>query len=208
MRTTAALIAGLAFLSPGCGGPAVGPVPPGAAKASKPPEPPPIPGGQTFDNPGYKHWAKFKPGTAVTRRMTTANDVTGQKTVTTTTYTLKDRTDNRLVVEFVSSTTHWDGRSEANPPQELEEKRTYTLPPGATPAEPARAEEGEETVEALGKKYQARWYKGRSHTDAGEASTQTWTSSEVPGGLLKSVSKVAAVNSTITTELVELKVVD
>jgi hypothetical protein len=72
---------------------------------------------------------------------------------------------------------------------------------------PAKGQEsGEEEITVLGKTYKCRWNKTRSSTDAGEMITTTWTSSEMPGGLVRSVAEVQAVEEVTTIEVTELEI--
>lgn len=171
-------------------------------------DPPPIPDGETFDDPTYKVWARFPPGTSVTQRTTTENEETKQQTVTTITYTLKERTDRHVLIEFQAKTTHWDGRSEDNPPQELRYRKTYQLPKGAKKDAPAPkgVETGDEMLVVCGKEYATRWEKSNGQSDAGEIVTQTWSCPDIPGGLAKSVSTIPARKGKITVEVTEVKV--
>jgi hypothetical protein len=192
----------------GCGskGETAGAAPPAAvAEHTGPP-----PAGERVENPTYKLWANFPAGTSVTQRTTTENENNTQKTVTTITYTLREKTDDRVVVESRATTVHYTGRVEENPPAAVTTRRYLTLPPGAGKEDwgkpPAGQEEGEEVVTAAGKEYKARWYKSQDTTDAGPLYAQTWTSADIPGGLVKSVSKVPAKQATITVEVTHVHI--
>lgn len=168
--------------------------------------PPMTPAGESFDNPIYKRWAQFPVGSAVVQRTTTENRDSPLKTVTDIRYTLKEKTADHLVVEFVATTKHPDGRVEKNPPQDNRVQRQFTLPVGAKKAPERKSEEGEESLTIAGRVYSAKWYKGKDFTEAGELTSQTWSCEEMPGGLVKSISQVAARRATITVEVTEVHI--
>ncbi len=205
---SAVLLALLALLASGCGSKSGIPARAADARASKPDDrPTPIPGGETFESPVYKMWAKFPAGTTVTRRTTTENEDSPLKTVTSIVYMLKEKTDDSVVVEFVATTTHPDGRVERNPPQENKTRRTFSLPPGIKrDTEKKNQESGEETFKVAGREFKTKWYKSKDFTEAGELVSQTWSSEDMPGGLVKSVSKVPAKRATITVEVTEVRI--
>lgn len=158
-------------------------------------------------NPVYKSWAGFEEGAAVTYRSVT--EAGGERTEERLAYTLVDLTKEKAVVERVVTQTV-DGREVVNPAQRLENARTFTLPPGIDPKKFGKPEglleSGEETVTVDGKEYRARKEKTKGRVEAGDVFTETWSSDEVPGGLLKSVSEVPSQRSTTVVELIELKI--
>jgi len=67
-------------------------------------------------------------------------------------------------------------------------------------------EQGEESVKVNGTEYKAKWYKSKIEVSGNKVETQAWTSEDVPGSVVKSVSKMSGqVAGTTTTELVEVK---
>jgi hypothetical protein len=204
MRTVAALVycVGLILIA-GCGQSNTTPIPPVAVTIQPDDGPVPIPGGEHIESPVYKLWARFPVGSRVTQRTTTENESNTEKTVTTIAYTLKQKTDEYVVVESQATTNHYDGRVEKNPPSETKTRKLFTLPPGAKKPDgfKGQREEGEEALQVAGKDYKTKWFKSKDFTEAGELLSQTWTSEEMPGGLVKSVSKVAAKKATITVEV-------
>lgn len=144
-------------------------------------------------------------GSVVVHRTTTENENNKtEKTVTTIVYALKQKTDDFIVVESQATTVHYTGRVETNPPSETKTRKTFSLPPGAKRPEPKKAEEGTEELTVAGKRYKATWTREKSSTEAGDLFAQTWSSAEIPGGLLKSVSKVPSKKATITVEVTEV----
>jgi hypothetical protein len=171
-------------------------------------EPPGAPREQ-IENPLYTNWAGFKPGTIVVYRAITAQAEHKTTTTTTTTYTLLERTEELVVVEMQAFTKRYDGLEIANPPEKLTSLRRISLPPGVQASEFSKAagvlERGEETVEANGRAYSAIWQKSKDRNEAGEVLVTTWTSDEVPGKLVRSVTHTPAIGKTTTTELIAAK---
>ena len=66
-----------------------------------------------------------------------------------------------------------------------------------------KKEEGKETLKIGGVEVKTTWMKYKSKTPTGEHEGQTWLSEDVPGGLVKSVSKAGDVST--KTELIEIK---
>jgi hypothetical protein len=165
---------------------------------------------ELVEHPTYKLWGQFPAGTTVTQRTTTDSELTPGQTVTTIVYTIKERTEDHIIIESQATTTYHGGRVEMNPPNEVRSPRLIPLPPGvnkdAWGVEPKSDQTGEEILTVSGKPYPSRWRKSRSTTDAGEMFTTTWTSSQMPGGLVKSVSQVPAVKETTTIEVIEVKI--
>jgi hypothetical protein len=165
--------------------------------------------GETVENPQYRSWAAFKPGTTVTRRTTTEATGGEGKTLTTTTDTLLEVTDAFVKIRTQSHSRRYDGYETRNPPDEYKLARLIPLPPGVSKEQfgkPAGGgEQGEETVTVAGKEYRTRWHKGKDRNEAGEVEVRVWSSDEVPGGLVKSVTRIPAIGKTTTIELVEVK---
>jgi hypothetical protein len=163
-------------------------------------------GGEKVESPLYKNWSAFKKGTSVTYKSVTKTPK--KEDESTITYKLIELTADKAVVEM-QVTRKADGKETKGPAQKLENARYFTLPPGVKKADfgkPAGVtKQGEEELKIAGKKYKTKWYTAKTRVEAGDMITRTWSSSEVPGGLVKSVSKVAATKATTTMELVEVK---
>ncbi len=162
------------------------------------------------ENPLYKSWAGFKQGTSVVQRAVTEVAGNNAVTTTTTTYTLLDRTDDQVVIEMQAFTKRYDGTETNNPPQQFTNQKWFTLPPGMSKsdfAKPAgQTDQGEETLTLGGKAYKTMWHKSKDRNEAGEVLVQTWTSDEVPGGLVKSITHTPSIGKTTMLELVEVKI--
>lgn len=188
----------------------------GCARKVSPGEAPPVEGPaaagpqrETVENPLYTSWAGFAKGTSVRHKSVTETEGNGPVTTTTTTYTLVERTDDRVVVEMKAFTRQYDGTDIDNPPERLTNPKRVSLPPGTARADfgnPAGVtDRGEETITAGGKEYRTKWYKGKDRSEAGEVLVQVWTSDEVPGGLVRSVTRTPAIGKKTTVEAVEVK---
>jgi len=165
---------------------------------------------EMVEHPTYKLWGHFPVGTRVALKTVTDSRLTPGQTVTTIVYTLREKTDDHIVVESQATTVYHSGRVEKNPPTSVRTQRLIALPPDMKKEDwgkPAKGQEsGEEEITVLGKTYKCRWNKTRSSTDAGEMITTTWTSSEMPGGLVRSVAEVQAVEEVTTIEVTELEI--
>jgi hypothetical protein len=161
------------------------------------------------DHPLYLQWGNFPIGTTVVRRTTTDSELTPGMTVTTIVHTLTEKDDKYIVVETQATTEYHDGRVEKNPPDVVRTPRKVALPNGVKREEwgkPKGQAAAEEEVTAAGKTYRARRFESKGSTDAGELYQTVWSADDMPGGLVKSVSKVPKVEETTTIEVTEVKV--
>jgi hypothetical protein len=163
---------------------------------------------ETFENPEYASWAKFKVGTTVVLRSVTETAGIAGKTVTTTRHTLTELTGEYAVVEAQSSTTRYDGVTTDNPPDAVKYARRIPLPPGVAKEDfgkpPRGAEQGEENIIAAGVTHHAKWQTGKDRNEAGEVFTKVWSADGVPGRLVKSVTRTPAIGKTTTVEATEV----
>ena len=65
---------------------------------------------------------------------------------------------------------------------------------------------GMETIEILGKKYNAEWYETKAQTEAGPSLTRTWISMDVPNMILKSETEVKVADKKVKIEITEIKI--
>ncbi len=166
----------------------------------------PAPAGVSVDNPQYQSWSKFAVGTVTVLRATSETEGVEGKTVTTTTTRLLELSPEHVKLESQIRSRRYDGHEESNPPSTVRIPARLVLPAGVKPADTAKADEqGEEVVTLAGRKYAARWHRGKDRNEGGEVTITTWTSPEVPGNLLKSVSRTSGVRKLVTIELVEVK---
>ncbi len=161
---------------------------------------------EEIESPLYKSWVRFPVGTTITTRAVTERD--GHRAETTTTSQLIASTNDKVVIEAVSVSDATGQRIE-NPPQRFEYRRVFPLLPGVKKEDVGKPKgviaEGDETVEVAGKSYAAHWYDARGTTDAGPSITRTWMSEEVPGKLLKAITRVPKADKTATLKLVEIR---
>lgn len=158
-----------------------------------------------IENPEYHRWNKFPVGTTVTRRMVTDSAKTEGKTITTFIIKLKSKTDDDLTVETQAKTEYSDGRVMDNPPLTSRVPRRIMLPEGIDKAQWGKLiGNAEETLTVLGKSYKCVRNESTGTTDAGKLLQTVWSSEEMPGVLVKSLTLVPAVEETTTIDVVEL----
>lgn len=147
-----------------------------------PPAPPPS---NLVDSPKYLAWKKFPVGSKVTYYVSMLNEVrpgSNQYTKTriaTNTFTLASIDDTRAVVKEDGIAYRMSG-----PPINSTNELTYQARE-VKPAEDAGATvtQGDETLSINGKKIASHWVCVAKTGDP-ETFTKTWTSDEVPGGLV------------------------
>lgn len=161
---------------------------------------------EEVESPLFKSWARTKPGTSITLKMTT--DSASGRIETKTRYTLAKLDREMAIVELVS-TSGATGEAADESPQEIKIRRMFPVLPGVKKEEIGKPSgaiaKGEETITIAGKEYKAQWYDTKGMTEAGESITRTWISDEVPGLVLKAVTRVPKIKKETTIELVELK---
>ena len=165
---------------------------------------------EKIDNPLYKHWAQFKPGSYATLKMTTESMGTTSETLLT--QTLKEVTAEKVVVEIKTAVT--GGGQKIEQPPTLQD-----IPAKITKIDVAEQEakdkieerkqelkEGEEEVDAGGKKLKAKWTQTEAKYGEIVIKTKVWTSEEVPGQTVKAITSTEGeFASKSTTELVDFK---
>ncbi|WP_165250574.1 hypothetical protein [Paludisphaera soli] len=165
-------------------------------------------GAEEVENPIYASWARQRPGTTVVVREDTAGDAGGERLVATRRRTLKSLDDRKAVVEEVVETESAAGSTRSEP-QEFTHRRTFALLPGVDRARLGRPQkfdaQGEEDVEAAGRTYHAEWFDTKGQTEAGPSHVRAWYADDLPGLLVKSVTRVPAAKKTTTMTVVELK---
>ncbi len=145
------------------------------------------------DSPKYLAWKKFPPGTAVTyenrllHEYTPGSNPYTRSKISQDTFRLESINDTRAVVLCDSTVWRMNGQVSQSP----QTKFVYPAKeaPGQSPA-PAPNESGDEILEISGKKFATHWQSvWRNHTTADitpdpQTFAKTWTSEEVPGGLV------------------------
>ena len=166
----------------------------------------PAPAAEKAANPVYQSWERFSQGTSIVHKP--IYDTSMNKYEVTMTYTLVERTRDKVVVEM-QVTTRVNGVETRNRPMKMDNPRAIPLPPGAK-APPAgkiegMTDQGEEIVKIAGREVKAKWYKARNKVEGNDNFTRSWSSDEVPGGLVKSVTTTPGNKSSMLMELVEIK---
>jgi hypothetical protein len=125
------------------------------------------------ENPEYRHWASFAPGSKVKRQIAyKASD----KTITIgETITLKSVDEKGLVLEKSSSTLA-DGRRFDSPPTEFKVEATIEAR-----AAPSVVRESDEEIEVAGKKLKCRRVQLLQEDAAKKTEIVEWRSDEIPG---------------------------
>jgi hypothetical protein len=153
-------------------------------------------GQDTFENPEYTSWAKFKPGTSLTVKVTST--VGGKSNETVITNTLVSVAADKLVLE-TAVTDKAGGKEVIHPGQKRDVPKTVPILPGFKKEDlpgpgrkpPGTVEEGTETLKVGGTEYKAKWYRIKQTVPGGgEIEGKTWMSDEVPGSVLKSETSV------------------
>lgn len=147
--------------------------------------------GEMIDNPLYEHWSKFKPGTYVVT--VSKQTMAEQNTETEVKTELKSVSKEKVVVEMTSVTKTQDQEFKM-PPQTFEHLAKYEKPdlPESEEEETEKPEtkEGEEKIEVAGKKLDTKWYEFVSEDEGTKTHSKSWTSEDMPGQVVKSVTKI------------------
>lgn len=161
---------------------------------------------EKIDNPEFKGWSSLKAGTTVTYKST--NEFAGNKSEVTITHKLVEVGADKAVVE-TSTVTTVAGMEIKGPALKRDVPKQVDLPEGKKAGDAAKPEgtfeEGTEEVKVGGATYKTKWYKFKTEKPV-QASGQVWVCDEVPGQLVKMVTKIEGqVAGSTTMELVEVK---
>jgi len=163
----------------------------------------------TIPSPEFASWNKFKKGTSVTLKMTSA--VAGMNNETTVTTTLVETGPDKLVIE-TASVVKVAGMVIKSPPFKREVAKTVKVPDGIKKEDiqggkpPGTVEEGTETLKIAGAEINTKWYKVKSEAAGTKTESKMWTSEDVPGLMVKMEATTAgALASTTKLELIEIK---
>ena len=148
------------------------------------------------DNPEYKAWSKFNPGSYVVMKMT--NETAGNKMEITTTTTLVEKTADKLVLEDKTSMVI-GGNKIDNPGQKRDVPAKVKVEGTSEQKSDAKVTEGKESIELGGKKVDCKVVEVQAETNGTKSHTKTWSSDEIPGGTAKQeVHSEGAMKSTMT----------
>jgi hypothetical protein len=208
-----ALVLLSAPLAAGCGG--CGGQPNGGAAAGAPAGAPGSgpagPAGPMFATLEFANWKKFPVGTVIKRKSVAAAEGSTATVTSVITFTLLKAGDEEVQISSQNTTERSDGSLKTvNPSVTIPYKRQFALPAGMTPedfSKPARKakKEGEEELTVLGKSYKAAVYTWTDQTEAGPLQVKVWLSEELPGRIAKQVMTNAALKTTTTEEVIEIK---
>lgn len=155
---------------------------------------------EMIDNPLYKHWAQFKPGTWVTYKQ--ASEAAGNKALTESTVKVKEVTAEKVVLETTSK-MEAAGQKIDMPAQAQDVPAKIAKPEvDATQQtkDAPKPKEGEDTVTVGGKPIKCKTMEMTFEANGQKGSSKTWTSDDVPGQMVKMEAKSDA--STMTMELI------
>ncbi len=158
---------------------------------------------KSIENPEFTQWSKYKPDTMTKLKMT--SEIAGMKNESVIVTTLKEVGADKLVLE-VETTSKINGMEFKAPPTKRDVAKMVEIEatPGDAPkvAKPAgTTEEGTETLKIGESEVKTKWYKYKTKANDLEVEGQSWISEDVPGSLVKMVTKTATFSSTM--ELIE-----
>lgn len=197
MRPFAVLLIGTTLLLPiGCTpqAPQISPV---DSAAPKQPDLPQVP------HPEYAHWSRFPIGTKVVRFKEVSNE--HGKVKVTTTITLADKNETRVVVESQITVEREGMPAEVNPSFTAEYPATFPLPANlkleqfSLPSLKAK-EVGEEPQNVCGKDYTTKLYSWQEVNETGPMEVKVWRCDDVPGRTVREESlTISSQNKSLET---------
>ena len=157
---------------------------------------------EEVEHPAYKSWASQPIGTTIAIRSVTAS---AQSTITTTTTTKLVKFEPDKAILETSKVSDATGKVVEGAPDRLEQRKMFPLFAGVKKediGQPTNAiARGEETLKLAGREIKTTWYDVKGKGDAGDTFTRTWLSDEIPGRLVKAVTKIPKASTTVTLEL-------
>ena len=158
------------------------------------------------DNPEFKAWSAYKVGTTVKRHQSVSTAGTKQE-MEMTTKLVELAADKAVVEDSVAMNVNGQVMNLPGNKRTIPAKLSgpAVVPPAVPNAPKVDAKEGEETVEAGGKSYKCKTVETAMKGPQGETSSKIWTSTDVPGGLVKMTSQTnGAAKSEVTMTLVSI----
>jgi hypothetical protein len=154
------------------------------------------------DNPPYKSWSAFKKGTTVKllqKVVDKSGDSPGVVDATARpqgpaemylTYRLVEVTPEKVVVTMTQTEMESGGEVEHAPVRITYRARISRKYAGQSlpKSKVENLKEGEEELEIAGKKIKTHWVESRFKVDTETSFSKVWSSDEVPGGTVKSVT--------------------
>jgi len=141
--------------------------------------------GEMVENPAYANWAKFKPGTSIT--YTSEMQMQGVNMKSEMTQKLASIDAEKAVLELKVKSSGMDMPSQSiNIPAKIEKEKVQAqpaMPPGAKGDVKVL---GKEKLSVAGKDMECQVVQFSSEQEGQKITGKSWTSSDVPGTLVKS----------------------
>jgi hypothetical protein len=147
-----------------------------------------------------KHpWASFNTGSWVKMKSTTLMEIAGTKnsTIVETKMTMLEKTADKVVIETEMTVMGQTSKTRMDMPLKASAEPTAAAKPAAVP------KTGSDTITIAGKSLSCKTMEMETEAGGMKILTKTWTSEQVPGSLVKSVSKTPS--SQTTMEVVDFK---
>ncbi|MFM8476636.1 MAG: hypothetical protein ACKOEO_12680 [Planctomycetaceae bacterium] len=157
------------------------------------------------ENPVYSRWKKFPVGTRVQYlQITTAGAFEERRIIE---YQLQNKSADQLTVEIRSRLEHQKAADATTQSQTA--RRLFRLPPGVSPKQfgkaAGRKADGTESLKITDRTFNTQWFIADVRVEAGITETKSWSSDDVPGGLVRSFSQTPAAKTTTTMDIVSLE---
>ncbi len=160
---------------------------------------------ESIDNPTYLSWAKFKVGAQVRYRQ--EMDMAGNKTESEIVYSLVEITPEKAVVEMKVATIIMGNKTEmpATKVEYLAKVPKTNLPQAAAPETQIKSDskQGDEEIDVVGKKMKCHFIETTTEQNGGPIVSKIYTSDEIPGTLVKSVTNMEKPMKITTTIVLE-----
>ncbi|MEW4569200.1 hypothetical protein AB1L88_15155 [Tautonia sp. JC769] len=157
---------------------------------------------QTAESPVYQSWARVPVGTRMIQKTVSVGS-DGSRQESRTIQVLQSIDDEVATVEQI----YVDPQGEEFT-QVFRHRRRVVLLPGVKAENlgipPNASDSGAETLELAGRAFETRWYDTTGQAEAGTMLIRTWYSKQVPGLIVKSLTRIEGFPSTTTNELVDL----
>jgi len=146
-------------------------------------------------------WEAFGVGSYAKQKMTSVMNMAGKKTSTTSEMkqTLVEKTADKAVVEIETTTMGMTNKTKMDIPL-----TAPAVTAAATTQAPPPLSTGKETLTVAGKSLDCQWVETETNQGGNKSNVKVWTSSDVPGGAVKMVTKTTSpMEMEVTSELVE-----
>lgn len=142
---------------------------------------------EMVENPLYKHWSQFKPGSFATMKI--MSDSAGMTSESTVTWTLKEVTPDKVVIETLTKATV-SGNEMTMPAQPMEIMAKVSKVEAEKAEKPeGKVDEGDEDIEVVGKKMKSKWIETVMKYGDMTTKSKVWTCDGIPGQICKMISE-------------------